>query len=81
MLKLGSVRLELSPRDSANVDQKGASSIGFKHLSFDAPKLELATESLRRAALNPIRSLMSVSTSPVVGWFYFVTLKEILSSS
>ena len=54
MLKLGSVRLELYPSDSANADQKGGEQgVGFKHLSFDAPKLELAIESLRADGIEP----------------------------
>ena len=54
MLKLGPVRLELYPSDSANVDQKGGEQgVGFKHLSFDAPKLELAIESLRADRIEP----------------------------
>jgi hypothetical protein len=41
MLKLGSIRLELYPSDSANADQKGGEQgVGFKHLAFDAPKPE-----------------------------------------
>ena len=47
MLKLGSVRLELYPSDSANADQKGGEQlVGFKHLAFDAPQLEPVIESL-----------------------------------
>jgi glyoxylase I family protein len=54
MLKLGSVRLELHPIDPANADQKGGEqSVGFKHLAFDAPKLELAIESLRTDGIEP----------------------------
>ena len=48
MLKLGSVRLELFPSYSANAGQKGGEQgVGFKHLAFDASKLEPAIESLR----------------------------------
>jgi glyoxylase I family protein len=49
MLKLGQVRLELCPTDSAkSVDQKGSEQIiGFKHLAFDVPKLEPVLEALR----------------------------------
>ena len=54
MLKLGSIRLELHPSDSANADQKGGEqAIGFKHLAFDALKLEPAIESLRADGIEP----------------------------
>ena len=54
MLKLGSVRLELYPSDSANLDQKGGEQgVGFKHLSFDVPKLESAIEPLRADGIEP----------------------------
>ena len=81
MLRLGSVRLELYPSGAANIDQKGGEQgVGFKHLAFDAPKLEPAIESLRADGIEPVRSRMSVSTSPVVGSFSFATLKGILSN-
>jgi glyoxylase I family protein len=64
MLKLGSARLELHPSDSANVDQKGGEQgVGFKHLAFDAPKLELAIESLRADGIEP-GSITDVSALP-----------------
>ena len=54
MLKLGPVRLELYPSDSANLDQKGGEQgVGFKHLSFDVPKLESAIEPLRADGIEP----------------------------
>jgi hypothetical protein len=54
MLKLGSIRLELHPSDSATADQKGGEqAIGFKHLAFDTPKLEPAIESLRADGIEP----------------------------
>jgi glyoxylase I family protein len=54
MLKLGSVRLELYPSDSANADQKGGEQLaGFKHLAFDAPQLEPVIESLRADGIEP----------------------------
>ena len=54
ILKLGSVRLELYPSDSTKVDQKGGEqSVGFKHLAFDAPKLEPCIESLRADGVEP----------------------------
>jgi glyoxylase I family protein len=54
MLKLGSVRLELHPSDSAGADQKGGEqSVGFKHLAFDVPKLEPAIASLRAEGIQP----------------------------
>ena len=54
MLKLGSVRLELFPSDSANADQKGGEqSVGFKHLAFDTPQLEPVIESLRADGIEP----------------------------
>ena len=54
MLKLGSVRLELYPSDSANADQKGGEQpVGFKHLAFDAPQLEPVIESLRADGIEP----------------------------
>jgi glyoxylase I family protein len=54
MLKLGSIRLELHSSDSANADQKGGEqAIGFKHLAFDALKLEPAIESLRADGIEP----------------------------
>ena len=54
MLKLGSIRLELYPSDSADADQKGGEQgVGFKHLAFDAPKLELAIQSLRADGIEP----------------------------
>jgi glyoxylase I family protein len=54
MLKLGPVRLELYPSDTANFDQKGGEQgVGFKHLSFDVPKLESAIEPLRADGIEP----------------------------
>lgn len=54
MLKLGSIRLELYPSDSANADQKGGEQgVGFKHLAFDAPKLEPTIQSLRADGIEP----------------------------
>ena len=50
MLKLGSVRLELFPPTSgapAGQARGGEQPVGFKHLAFDVPKLELAIAALR----------------------------------
>jgi catechol 2,3-dioxygenase-like lactoylglutathione lyase family enzyme len=49
VLKLGSVRLELFPADSAKTGHQkgGEQAIGFKHLAFDVPRLEPAIEALR----------------------------------
>ena len=48
------VRLELYPSDSVNAGQKGGEQgVGFKHLAFDAPKLEPAIESLRADGIEP----------------------------
>jgi glyoxylase I family protein len=55
MLKLGSVRLELFPTDSAqSMDTNGGEQvIGFKHLAFEVPKLEPAIEALRADGFEP----------------------------
>jgi glyoxylase I family protein len=55
MLKLGPVRLELFPTDSAETKhQKGGEQvIGFKHLAFDVPRLESAIEALRADGIEP----------------------------
>ena len=55
MLKLGPVRLELFPTDSAKtVNQKGGEqAIGFKHLAFEVAKLEPAIEALRGDGIEP----------------------------
>ena len=82
MLKLGSVRLELYPSDSANLDQKGGEQgVGFKHLSFDVPKLESAIEPLRADGIEPDPIQDVGEHIPVCGSFSFVIPKGILSSS
>jgi glyoxylase I family protein len=55
MLKLGPVRLELFPTDSAKTgyQQGGEQVIGFKHLAFEVPKLEPAIEALRADGIEP----------------------------
>jgi len=49
MLKLGSVRLELFPTGlPRTVNANGGEQvIGFKHLAFEVPRLELAIAALR----------------------------------
>jgi len=55
MLKLGSVRLELFPTDSAQtVNANGGEQvIGFKHLAFEVPRLEPAIAALRADGIEP----------------------------
>jgi catechol 2,3-dioxygenase-like lactoylglutathione lyase family enzyme len=55
MLKLGSVRLELFRTDSAKTEHQkgGEQGIGFKHLAFEVPRLESATEALRADGIEP----------------------------
>ena len=55
MLKLGSVRLELYPPDSAQtVNANGGEQvIGFEHLAFEAPGLEPAIAALRADGIEP----------------------------
>jgi glyoxylase I family protein len=55
LLKLGSVRLELFSTDRAKTAgmQGGEQPIGFKHLAFDVPKLELVLEGLRADGIEP----------------------------
>ena len=82
MLKPGPVRLELYPSDSANVDQKGGKqAVGFMHLSFDAPKLELAIESLRADGIQPDPITDVSEHIPGCRVVFFSDPKGILSSS
>ena len=55
MLKLGQVRLELFPADSAKTmhEKGGEQVIGLKHLAFDVPKLEPIIEALRADGIEP----------------------------
>jgi hypothetical protein len=76
-VKLGLVRLELYSSDSANVDQKGGEQgVGFEHLSFDAPKLELAIESLRADRIEPDPIEGVREHVPVVGSFLSRSRRE-----
>ena len=51
MLKLGSTRLELFPRDpNSNLpegEKGGEQAVGFRHLAFNVPKLETFVEALK----------------------------------
>ena len=55
MLKLGSVRLELFPTGlPRTVNANGGEQvIGFKHLAFEVPRLELAIAALRADGIEP----------------------------
>lgn len=55
MLKLGSVRLELFPTNSAQTENVtgGEQVIGFKHLAFNVPKLEPAIAALQADGIEP----------------------------
>jgi glyoxylase I family protein len=54
-VKLGSVRLELFRADLAKAEHQkgGEQGIGFKHLAFEAPRLEPAIEALRADGIEP----------------------------
>jgi glyoxylase I family protein len=55
MLRLGQVRLELFPTDSAKTmyEKGGEQVIGFKHLCFDVPNFYLIIEALRADRIAP----------------------------
>jgi glyoxylase I family protein len=64
MIKLGSMRLELFPTDSLKISgcNAGEQPVGFKHLAFEVPALDLMIEALKAdgVACDPVIDLAHV---------------------